>query len=99
MRTAHALHHPVSVQTYPWLSSPLLRYYLNISKRIYTIYRSQLGGAVGLKAITVGFSLWKRGCKPYNYGYMEVSNHVGLVLIQSWTTGGPGDWQIDGQRR
>ena len=31
MRTAHALHHPVSVQTYPWLSSPLLRYYTNIS--------------------------------------------------------------------
>ena len=27
MRTAHALHHPVSVQTYPWLSSPLLRYH------------------------------------------------------------------------
>ena len=26
MRTAHALHHPVSVQTYPWLSSPLLRF-------------------------------------------------------------------------
>ena len=40
MRTAHALHHPVSVQTYPWLSSPLLRYvlyiiYLSIYLSIY----------------------------------------------------------------
>ena len=30
MRTAHALHHPVSVQTYPWLSPPLLRLLLLI---------------------------------------------------------------------
>ena len=34
MRTAHALHHPVSVQTYPWLSSPLLRLFIEGSLEV-----------------------------------------------------------------
>ena len=42
MRTAHALHYPVSVQTYPWLSSPLLRYeiylYIHIYMKTFRVY-------------------------------------------------------------